>query len=164
MIRAIAVFAVVSVLGGCATTQTYPERTLTVRWQRLVDETGETCRRCGSTQREVHLAVDTLDRSLRPLNMKVVLQKLPLTPEQCAEDISQSNRIFVDRRPLADWLNGTIAMSPCETCCPAIGPTVECRTLTVGEQTYEVIPATLIVRAGLRAAEAALADEAATGR
>jgi hypothetical protein len=87
--------------------------------------------------------------------MRVVLEERPMTPEECAKDTSQSNRIFVDDRSLADWLAGTVGMNPCERCCPKLGPKVECRTLTVDGHTYEAIPATLIVRAGLRAAEAA---------
>ncbi len=82
MVRAIGVLVLASVLGGCATAQTYPDQTLTVRWQRLVDEAGGTCQRCAVTQREVRLATDTLRRSLRPLNMTVVLDERPITPEE----------------------------------------------------------------------------------
>jgi hypothetical protein len=159
MTRAIGVVVLACVLGGCATTPAYPNRTLTLRWQRLVDEIGGTCDRCAATQDEVRLAADTLGRSLRPLNMRVVLEELPITAEECAEDTSQSNRIFIDGRSLADWLGGTIGMSPCESCCPKLGSEVECRTLIVEGQIYEAIPAALIVRAGLRAAEAALATQ-----
>ena len=85
-----------------------------------------------------------------------------MTPKECAKDTSQSNRVFVDGRSLADWLGGTVGMSPCESCCPELGPKVECRTLSVDGRTYEAIPATLIVRAGLRAAEASLARQPVT--
>lgn len=162
MTRVIGVAVLVSVLGGCAMTQTYPRRTLRINWQRLVDEAGGTCQRCATTQHEVRLAAGTLARSLRPLNMQVVLEERPITAEECAKDVSQSNRVFLDGRSLADWLGGTIGMSPCESCCPKLGPNVECRTLTVDGHTHEAIPATLIVRAGLRAAEAALVAEPTT--
>jgi hypothetical protein len=142
--------------------QTYPDRTLTVRWQRLVNEAGGTCQRCATTQGEVRLAADTLKRSLRPLNMKVVVEERPMTREEFAKDVSQSNRIFVNGRSLVDWLGGTIGMSSCEGCCPELGPKVKCRTLTVDGQVYEAVPAPLIVRAGLRAAESALATQPVT--
>lgn len=103
------------------------------------------------------MAADMLRRCLRPLDMEVALEETPMTPEVCARDISQSNRIVVDDRPLADWLGGRIGMSACAPCCERLGEKVQCRTVTVDGQTYEAIPATLIVRAGLLAAEASLA-------
>jgi hypothetical protein len=66
MSRAMGILALVSILEGCATTQARPNGTLTVRWQRLVGETGATCQRCAATQREVRLAADSLKRSLPP--------------------------------------------------------------------------------------------------
>ncbi|MBL7156519.1 MAG: DUF2703 domain-containing protein, partial [Candidatus Omnitrophica bacterium] len=41
-------------------------RTLTIKWQRLLSE-GETCPRCGSTEKEVEKAVSMLRKSLAPL-------------------------------------------------------------------------------------------------
>ena len=150
-------FVLAVALSGCALPLAGRKHTLTVSWQRLVDEMGKTCQRCSDTQREVRVAADILTRSLRPLNMRVLVEEVPMSPETVAQDSSQSNRIFVDGRPLADWLGGTIGMSPCKSCCPDLGPNVKCRTLTVDGTTYEAIPATLIVRAGLRAADNALA-------
>ncbi len=146
-----------NMLSGCASPLAGRQQTLTVKWQRLVNEAGDTCQRCFDTQREVRVAADILGRSLRPLNMRVRVEERPMSPETVAKDTSQSNRIFVDGRSLADWLGGTIGMSPCTSCCPDLGPNVTCRTLTVDGKSYEAIPATLIVRAGLRAADNALA-------
>lgn len=160
MLKVAGALAVVATLTGCASTNLGPKRTITVRWQRMVMETGDTCDRCSSTQTEVRLAAGTLRRCLGPLNIEVALEETPMTPEVCARDMSQSNRIFVDGRPLADWLRGKIGMSPCGPCCEKLGERVECRTLAVDGQTYAVIPARLIVRAGLLAAEASLAKVA----
>lgn len=147
---------------GCTLTPGGPKQTLAIKWQRLVDEPGKTCQRCSDTQREVRLAVDTLARSLRPLDIRVVVEEVPMSPETVARDTSQSNRIFLDDRPLANWLGGAIGTSPCKSCCPLLGPGVKCRTLTVDGKTYEAIPAALIIRAGLRAADAALARRPVT--
>ncbi len=144
-------------LSGCVLPLAGRKDTLTINWQRLVGETGKTCQRCSDTQREVRAAADILKRSLRPLNINVLVEEVPMSPEAVAKDISQSNRVFVDGRPLADWLGGTVGMSPCKSCCPDLGLDVKCRTLTVDGKTYAAIPATLIVRAGLRAADNALA-------
>ncbi len=51
-------------------------------------------------------------------------------------------------RSIEEWLGGTTGQSPC---CDVCGPN-DCRTVTVDGQTYEAIPADLIVRAGLLAA------------
>ena len=150
------------ILAGCSAGLNRPEQMLTIRWQRLVDDTGRTCRRCGLTQAEVRLAADTLRQSLRPLNMRVVLEETPMSAEVCARDILQSNRIWLNDRSLEEWLGAKTGMSPCGGCCGEIGKNVKCRTLIVGEQTYEAVPAVLIVRAGLLAAEAGLAKRMTT--
>ncbi len=144
-------------LPGCAAPSVGPARVITVRWQRLVTETGTTCTRCGTTQAEVRRAVDTLRRCLGPLNLAVRLEEVALTPEAVGRDTAQSNRVFIEDRPLEDWLGAGTGMSPCGSCCEHLGPGVQCRTVAVDGQTYEAVPAQLIIRAGLRAAEATLA-------
>jgi hypothetical protein len=48
-------------------------KTLTITWQRLLmDEDGRTCVRCGSTEKELERAVETLKQSLAPLGIEVV--------------------------------------------------------------------------------------------
>ena len=125
---------------------------LTVNWQRLVTNEGQTCDRCGGTQEELRKAIQTLQESLRPLGIKVAAVEEALTIEECAADIVQSNRIVVGDRTLEEWLDGEVGQSLCGSCCSAIGEEVECRTVSVDGITYEVIPAELIVRAGLLAA------------
>ena len=147
----------VVVLSGCATgLHDTPGREgsmiLKVQWQRLVDEQGKTCDRCGGTQEELGKGVESLKASLRPLGIDVVLEQKPLSPQECARDISQSNRIWIADRPLEEWLGAEVGQSPCGSCCSEIGEEVECRTVSVGGETYEVIPAELIVKAGLLAA------------
>ena len=148
-----------AVLVRCVSTPVAPKAAITVRWQRLVTAAGETCDRCLNTQEEVGLAADTLRRCLRPLNIDVALQETPMTAEACARDVSQSNRVFVDDRSLEDWLGAEVGRSRCGSCCAQLGQEVHCRTVVVDGQAYEVIPARLIVRAGLLAAEAALARQ-----
>jgi len=125
---------------------------LTIRWQRLVDDVGETCVRCGATQEEVLQAFNSLQVSLRPLGIKVALEENALSPQECAKDISESNRIWVADRPLEEWVGGEVGMSPCGSCCSQLGHAVECRAVSVDDNTYETIPAQLIVKAGLLAA------------
>jgi len=127
-------------------------KVLKITWQRLVDEKGQTCERCGSTEKELQKAFQSLKKSLAPLGIKVALEEKALDPATCAKDISQSNRIWVGERTLEEWLGAQVGKSPCGFCCAELGDQVECRTVEVGEQVYETIPADLIVRAGLLAA------------
>lgn len=122
-------------------------RTLKIRWQRLVTK-GETCPRCGATEKEIEKAFQTLEQSLAPLGIKVALEKQELDPSEFQKDPLQSNRIWIDGRSLEEWLGLKIGQSPCcRTCGDA-----ECRTLETGGQVYETIPADLIIKAGLLSA------------
>jgi hypothetical protein len=125
---------------------------LKVQWQRLLDEEGDTCDRCGGTQEELDKGIKSLKASLKPLGINIILEQKPLSPQECARDISESNRIWIANRPLEDWLEAEVGQSPCGSCCSELGKDVECRTVSVGGVTYEVIPAELIVKAGLLAA------------
>lgn len=125
---------------------------LTIKWQRLVYGSGQTCQRCGLTGKEVQKAFRSLKKSLTPLGIKVTLEEKVLDPESCAKDISQSNRIWIDEKPLEEWLGAEVGKSPCATCCAEIGSEVECRTVEVKGEIYEEIPAELIIKAGLLAA------------
>ena len=58
-----------------------PMKTLNIRWQRLVSK-GETCPRCGATEKEVEKALQTLEQSLAPLGVKVALEKQELNQQR----------------------------------------------------------------------------------
>jgi hypothetical protein len=131
-------------------------KTLTIKWQRLVDKKGQTCDRCGSTGKEVQRAFHKLEKSLEPLGIKVTLEKKALDPATCAKDVSQSNRIWIGGRSLEELLGATSGKSLCGFCCAELDEKVECRTVEVGGQVYETIPAELIVKAGLQAASQAI--------
>ena len=121
-------------------------KTLKIMWQRLVDE-GETCPRCGSTEGEVEKAVLTLQKSLNPLGIKVVLEKNVLSVLEFKKDPLQSNQILINERPLEDWIGGEVGESPCCEVCNS-----DCRTIGVEGEVYETIPAELVIKAGLLAA------------
>ena len=150
-------FAFIIIVGGCIISRSVRNEdneieSLTIEWQRLVDERGQTCQRCGSTEKEVEKAFHSLEQSLAPLGIKVTLEKKALDPATCAEDVSQSNRIWVGKRPLEEWLDAQVGQSHCGFCCAGLGDNVECRTIEVEGQAYETIPAELIIKAGLLAA------------
>lgn len=138
--------AAVLPLAGCASPA--QNKTLVIRWQRLVDDKGATCDRCGNTEHSIDEAQRLLTACLKPLGMRVQVSKTSLTAEQFTRDPSESNRIWVGDSPLEKILDAKTGDSPC---CGSCGDS-NCRTMVVDGRTYETIPSELIVRAGLRAA------------
>ncbi len=140
-------------LAGCASpsgngARSAQTQALRIRWQRLVDEKGQTCDRCGGTERATAEGVKTLRRCLRPVGIEVVWDKAALSSAAFAKEPLESNRIWIADKPIEEWLQAKVGKSQCSGACGQS----ECRTLTVDGKTYDTIPAGLIVRAGLLAA------------
>ena len=132
-------------------------KNLKIKWQRLlIDESGQTCPRCGDTEKELKKAVNTLKQSLFPLGIDVILEKKSLDSVTFAKDVLESNRIWIGEKPLEEWLGAVVGQS---LCCEACG-NAECRTVEVENNIYETIPADLIIKAGLVAASKMVAAEA----
>ena len=74
--------------------------TLNILWQRLMDERGQTCDRCGTTEMAVEEAVQKLKRSLKELDIDVVLEKKTLGQSTFLKDPLESNRIWIAGEPL----------------------------------------------------------------
>jgi hypothetical protein len=125
---------------------------LSIRWQRLVKD-GVTCTRCAGTEAEVRRATATLRAVLAPLGIEPVLDTESIDEGAFAVGPLESNRIWVADRPVEDWLGGDVGSSPC---CSVCGD-AECRSLQISGTTYETVPETVIVRAGLVAASQLLA-------
>lgn len=127
-------------------------KTLPILWQRLVTPEGETCVRCGGTQDAIVQAMPKLQEALRPLGMKPVLETREIDPADFKGMPSESNRIWIAGRSIEDWLNASVGKS---TCCTACGG-ADCRTLEIGDETFETIPEQLILKAALLAASQSL--------
>jgi len=132
---------------------------LQIRWQRLVDEHGETCERCGATESAVDDAVQMLKQSGKGLGIEVVLEKSTLDISTFKETPRESNRIWIGAKPLEDWLSATISESRCGSACEG----ENCRTLVVDGKAFEAIPSELIVKAGLLASAQLLEAEPPNG-
>lgn len=123
-------------------------KTLTIRWQRLVNESGQTCMRCGETGETLKTAFNKLKKSLSELDIKIELKEETLDFLIFTEDPLQSNRIWIGKKSLEEWIGASVAKSKC---CEVCGDS-ECRTITIGLNTFETIPEDLIISAGLLAA------------
>ncbi|MEM0456488.1 MAG: DUF2703 domain-containing protein [Nitrososphaerota archaeon] len=122
-------------------------RTLKIRWQRLVYNE-QTCPRCKSTDDEVERAVLVLKQLLAPLGIEVVVEKDELSINEFRENPLESNRIWIEGRPIEEWLGGNVGQSPC---CDVCEP-YECRTIELDGKVYETITSDLIIKAGVLAA------------
>jgi hypothetical protein len=120
---------------------------LPILWKRLVSE-GETCPRCGSTQRNVASAVAKLESALRPLGIEPVLETQAIDDASFRAAPAESNRIWIGGKPMEEWLGATAGNSPC---CEVCGD-LPCRTMELEGQTFEAIPEDLIVKAAIIAA------------
>lgn len=121
---------------------------LIIRWQRLVNEKGKTCPRCSETGDTVEAAVQKLKLSLLEFDIEVELIKEKLNFSIFIKDPLQSNRIWVGGKPLEEWIGATTDKSQCCDVCKGS----ECRTISIDQDTFEVIPQNYIIRAGLLAA------------
>lgn len=121
---------------------------LIVHWQRLVDDQGQTCDRCGATEKAVDEAARQLQTALAPLGLDVELKKSVIDPATFARKSAESNRIWIGEEPLEQLLGAQVGTSKC---CGSCGDN-ECRTLVLDGQTHEAVSARLIVQAGLIAA------------
>jgi hypothetical protein len=119
---------------------------LHITWKRLVSE-GATCPRCGSTEGNLTSAVTKLDAALRPLGVRPVLETQTIDAATYRATPSESSRIWIDGKPMEDWLGAREGNSPC---CDVCGDT-PCRTMEVDGRIYEAIPEELIVKAALLA-------------
>ena len=123
-------------------------KTLTIRWQRLVNESGQTCVRCGETGDTLKTALNKLKKSLSELDIEVELKEETLDFSIFTKDPLQSNCILIGGKTLEEWIGATVGKSQC---CEVCGDS-ECRTISIGQNTFETIPEDLIIRAGLLAA------------
>ncbi|MBU0508937.1 DUF2703 domain-containing protein [bacterium] len=119
--------------------------TLVIQWQRLVTDKGQTCQRCGDTGKSVRRARKQLASALKPLGIKVVLEKERMSHDQFLAAPAESNRIYLNGCSLEEILQAEVGSSVCCDACEG----QPCRTVTVDGLTFETIPPELIVRAGL---------------
>jgi len=123
------------------------KKILKIKWQRLVSE-GETCPRCGSTEKELDKGILILKQSLAPFGVEIELDKERLYLSESEKDPLRSNRIWISSLSIEDYIKGKVGQNPC---CGVCGP-YECRTVEIEGRTYETIPSEIIVKAGLFAA------------
>jgi len=113
---------------------------LKITWQRLISE-GDTCPRCGSTEKELNKAVIELKK--RGIN--VALKKIEIAMDEFTKNPLESNLIIFNGKPLEQLLNAKVGQSKC---CSVCGEN-NCRTLELNGKSHEIITAETIMKAAL---------------
>ncbi|GAB4418692.1 MAG: DUF2703 domain-containing protein [Thermodesulfovibrionales bacterium] len=121
---------------------------LKITWQRLLDDENRTCPRCSGTEKELEYAFEKLKEVLKPLGFEVIFEKKEIGLDEFRNVPLSSNQIFINNKPLEDWLGARTGQSQC---CDVCGDS-ECRTIVAGDRVYETIPSSFIIKAGLIAA------------
>lgn len=134
-------------------------KSMPIVWKRLV-KSGETCSRCGDTRGELEAAVVKLAAALSPLGIEPRLEMQQLDEATFKANPSESNRVWIAGKPVEEWLGARVGMS---RCCSVCGDS-DCRTLELGDRTFEVIPQDLFIKAGLIAASELISSTSAADR
>lgn len=122
---------------------------LEIEWRHL-DKDGETCDRCADTGDTVRAAYADLVEELKPKGWEVTLKETLLTDHQ----IPESNSIYLNGVAIENLLPDTRrSENCCASCGEILGAPTMCRTLERNGQTFEAIPAAMIVEAAHRSIE-----------
>lgn len=113
---------------------------LNVEWKHLEIQ-GQTCDRCADTGQAVRDVLAWLKEELGREGIAVSFTETKLGEDR----IPESNQVLFNGVPLEDLVPGALANeNACCSCTEILGVETSCRTVEVGEQTYEAIPADLI--------------------
>ena len=93
-----------------------------------------------------------MKKSLSELDIAVELIKEKVNLTTFQKDPLTSNRIWINDKPLEDWIGAAVGSSQC---CQVCGES-ECRTISIEQNTFETIPKNIIVQAALLAAASLL--------
>lgn len=116
---------------------------LEIEWRHL-DKDGKTCDRCSDTGETVRTAYADLIVELKPKGWEVALKETLLTDQE----IPESNSIYLNGIAIEKLLPDTYrSENCCVSCGEILGAPTACRTLERNGQTFEAIPAAMIVEA-----------------
>jgi hypothetical protein len=136
-------------------------KALTMAWHKGTDESGNICDLSVATAEAVGQASGELRQALAEHGIDVVVEEGTFSSAYTEEDGCLCNRVWIEGRTLDEWLGAKVVKMSCAGCpglasgCTRAAASGGCSgrtSLVYGGKTYEVVPANLIVMAGLVAA------------
>jgi hypothetical protein len=118
---------------------------LEIEWRHL-DKEGNTCNRCADTGVALAASMESLVKECQPCGWNITFKETKLSETALAE----SNLILINGVLIENILpNAVASTSHCASCCELFTgcQTTTCRTIEVGNQSYEAIPVSLIRQA-----------------
>ena len=114
---------------------------------RHLEKDGKTCDRCSDTGETVRAAYTDLVKELNAKGWDVSLKETLLTDQE----IPESNSIYLNDIAIEKLLPETRrSENCCASCGEILGAPTMCRTLERNGQTFEAIPASMILEAARR--------------
>ena len=134
-------------------------QTLTIAWHKVSEADGSICDLSIATQQTVDEAAGKLSQALATDGVDIVVKTL--TPEKVEGGDCLCNRVLIQGRFVDEWLGAEMVKTACSGCpnqagCPkSAGSGGACGgqyAMIHQDKTYSIVPANLIVMAGLIAA------------
>lgn len=105
------------------------------------------CDRCGESVSSALTVARQLEMELAAYNIVVDYVEIAVEPSAHA----QSNRVFVNGRPVEEWVGGETIWTTCPSCTDIFGEVACCAAIRVGDAMYDSVPPDMIRRAALEA-------------
>ena len=142
----IGALALMILAGACSR----PGKVVVLSWQRPQAAACKGCEKCGATEAEMQKAVAQLKEKLAERGVRVKLEE-GIGARAGKKAIISATNVWVCDVPLETWLGAGIGVKPCD--CSSGGQAMSCKVVSLDGQSYKLIPADLVVRAGLLAAD-----------
>lgn len=113
-----------------------------VEWKHY-DKEGETCTRCNNTGDNIKKVLKKISKDAKFKNLNMSYKETKLE----AEEMPESNSIFINGKPIEDILSATASENYCHSCSCLAGAGTNCRTLKYLGDTYESISEEIILKA-----------------
>ncbi|WP_319577989.1 DUF2703 domain-containing protein [uncultured Methanospirillum sp.] len=124
---------------------------LYVEWLHVGADVTHTCVRCSATGTTVAAVIKDVEPELTGRGIQIVYTETVLPSEQLPE----SNKVLINGKPLEEYLtNARVVQTCCESCaCIVEQESAECRAIQTPDELYESLPADLIRRVLMIAAD-----------